>query len=208
MNAVLRLLDGLLFPDAGRCPVCGAECAFGICPDCSARLDHLRLEGRTGVFRYDDIVRGMVLRYKFEGEKYLCGVMARLMLPAISDTDADMMTFVPVHKKRRRERGYDQSALLARELSELTGIPCARLINKDVHTRPQSTLSMEERLLNAAGKYSLAGKKDIRGKRVIVADDVLTTGATMRECCALLEGAGAIPIPLTFAQAVNEDKPL
>lgn len=200
MRSIGGVIDRLLFPDAGRCPICSREGAFGICEYCQSSLKALTLPYDISAYIYDGIVRDIIHSYKFDGRKYLYKTIAALMSDKAKNADADIITNVPVHKKRRRQRGYDQSELIAKELSNLIGIRYARLINKDVNTVAQSTLTKEERLKNAAGKYSLSATPDISGKRVLVIDDVLTTGATMRECCGLLSSAGAVPIPLTFAK--------
>ncbi|MBR4079181.1 MAG: ComF family protein, partial [Christensenellaceae bacterium] len=114
----------------------------------------------------------------------------------------DIITCVPLHPIRRRERGYNQSELIAKRLSELTSIPYSPLLIKIRNTPPQSTLkSHAERLDNIHGAFQLKDDPDLSGKHILLADDVFTTGATAEECTALLKSAGAASVRvITFSK--------
>ena len=199
MKRLAENLMDIIYPMADRCPVCSAEASFGVCGKCADKLNELKICDR-GVYAYNGTVRGIIHRYKFEGKRYLCDTMAEFMLPCV--TGADIITNVPVHKKRRRERGYDQSRLLAMRLSGLCGIPYEQLIEKTVNTRPQSSLAPEERWKNAEGKYAVISR-NVQGKVILLIDDVITTGATMAECSRVLLEAGAAEVKvLSFAKTV------
>lgn len=192
-------LTELFFPDADRCPFCDRE--GGLCEDCRAALKQQRITDGIGVFRYDGIVRELIRRLKFSGHAHLALPMADLMEEAL-EICGDIITCVPLHPKRRRQRGYNQSELIAKRLSELTGIPYVPLLVKARNTPPQSLMkSRDERIENIRDAFQLKEGPDLSGKHIILTDDVFTTGATARECIALLETAGAASVRIiTFSK--------
>lgn len=110
---------------------------------------------------------------------------------------------VPLHRKRLKERGYDQSSLLAFGIGRQLNIPvsCENLI-RTRYTIPQVNLSGYERTKNVRGAFSIRDNEELKDKVILLIDDVLTTGATIRECVKLMRGASADKIHvLTFARA-------
>ena len=118
-------------------------------------------------------------------------------------SDLDCITWVPVTRRRRGQRGFDQCELLAREVGRRLDVPARGTLAKDRNTRPQSELEEESaRRANALGAYSLLPGTDLMGKRVVLVDDVVTSGSTLSECAQLLRRAGAEAVyGLTLAQA-------
>ena len=106
-----------------------------------------------------------------------------------------MLVPVPLHDQRRRERGYNQSALLARELGKLCRLPVDDgTLKRGSYIIPQArTKSVIERRENVAGAFSCAGER-LKGKRVIIIDDVTTSGATLDDCARALKDAGALSV--------------
>jgi len=199
MTAFWNKLAELFFPDADCCPFCNSE--GGFCENCRTKLKNLRIDDSISAFHYSGIVRDIVRRLKFGGCAYLALPMADLMEEAL-EIRGDIITCVPLHPRRRRARGYNQSELIAKRLSELTEIPYAPLLIKARNTPPQSLMkSREERQNNIRGAFRLKGNPDLRGKHILLADDVYTTGATAEECSALLIKAGAAAVRIiTFAK--------
>ena len=115
----------------------------------------------------------------------------------------DCITPVPISKKRRLERGYNQSQVLAEALSDRSGCPCLLLLEKHKHTVPQSGLERQDRLQNVQGAYRPAKNSSVAGKRILLIDDVVTTGATVRRCGTLLRQAGAAQVTAA-AVAISE----
>ena len=206
MKTFWNKLAELFFPDADRCPFCGRE--GGFCEACRTALQEQRITDDIAAFQYDGIVRDLIHRLKFSGHAYLASPMADLMEEALS-LCGDIITCVPLHPHRKRERGYNQSELIAKRLAGLTGIPYAPLLIKVRNTPPQSTMkSRPERLANISGAFHLKDLPDLRGKNILLVDDVFTTGATTAECSVLLREAGAESVRIiTFSKGGSSWQP-
>lgn len=199
------LLD-LLFPP--KCPFCGAFLEKGeqLCPTCQKELP--RLTGNAGegkvefakvcvsALRYEGTVRKAIHRYKFSGVRAYSKTFGVLAAQAVTEhgLTADLVSWPSVSKKRLRERGYDQGELLAREVGKVLGVPVVRTVDK-FHRPAQSGIEGEaERRANLLGAYTAVRSEDLKGKTVLLVDDVVTSGATLSECAKtlLLAGAGEV----------------
>jgi ComF family protein len=137
-------------------------------------------------------IRPAIHAFKYEGATDLAGPLAEWLVATwrLHRLAADLIVPVPLHPKREAERGYNQSVLLARELSERVDVPVAPAeLVRSVRTRPQVGLSRDERRANISGAFRCAGK--VTDLRIILIDDVCTTGATLEACAAELKSAGA-----------------
>ena len=209
------LLD-LLFPP--KCPFCQRllhDPRAPLCPNCQASLPWLT--GRAGERRvdftqgcwsplaYQAQVREAVQRYKFAPAPAYGRPFGLLMAQCARDqgVEAELVTWAPLSKKRRRKRGFDQGELLARTVGECLALPVLPLLEKSRHTVPQSSLpDGAARRANALGAYSLLPGGRIEGGRVLLVDDVVTSGATLSECARLLCPGGAKQVLcLPLAQA-------
>ncbi|MDO4280332.1 MAG: ComF family protein [Peptococcaceae bacterium] len=185
----------------GQCQRCGH---FGTrAPVCDVCRDWPRyFLGNTALFPYDDSVREMILRFKFHDEPWrvegVATVVEQMPAPAVS-----AIVPVPLHPARLRERGYNQSLLLARVLGQAWQIPVLdTVLRRTVNTRHQVGLSRSERQQNVAGAFSVpdAQREKISGQRLLLVDDVMTTGSTLLSCARTLHSAGAKEIlSLTLA---------
>ncbi len=202
------ILD-LLYPP--KCAFCGKilpNHRHGACEKC---LDALEFTPTGGVKRgdfytscvsplwYENEVRDSILRYKFYGCAVYSGVYGQILATRIEAEFAgkyDLLSWVPLHRRRERMRGYDQSHLLAEEAGSRLGMPAVRLLEKHRATKQQSRLARpEQRRANISGAYRLHGSAELlRGKRVLLIDDILTTGATLSECSRVLRSAGAAEV--------------
>lgn len=207
MKALETLLD-LLFPP--RCPFCGAiQDHPGICPECSAKLP--RAEGKDGLREgagygrcafavyYEGDVRESLLRFKFGGRASWANVYAReLLVPAVVEHlsgEFDCLTWVPVSRRRLRRRGYDQAQLLAQAAGRIWETPPVQLLRKRRNNPAQSGLrDAAARRANVLGVYEAVDPGRIAGRRVLLMDDILTTGSTLAECCRVLRAAGAAEV--------------
>jgi ComF family protein len=185
------------------CTKCGKSISSGIlCSDCISRS--LQIDGIRSVFRFEGTVRQSILQFKYKNVKAIAAPLAQLMSEYLlaHPLPADTLVPVPLHPRRLRERGYNQSSLLAGELSKPTSLPVVekslvRLRNTPPQTR---TKSAEERQRNIARAFTCRDRR-LRGKRVLLIDDVCTSGATLNACAVALKAAGAISIwGLTLAR--------
>ncbi len=205
----------LLFPDIPVCVYCGKELPAGdICPECRRREHTLFLQEAvrfTGfsckcVLQYDDMVRQLIHRYKFQGERWLSSYMAEKIYRHIAACDFDIVSFVPLYKRRERWRGFNQVRILAQPIAACFSKPCAPLLQRTRNTPPQSSLPREARIRNVRGAFSMLPGAEVRGKTVLFIDDVITAGATMGECVTVLRAAGARVRCAAFAAALPQEK--
>ena len=202
----MDLLD-LIYPP--KCIFCGAlmekkKGKLCVCPSCLNELPRIEdrdipvLQGVERVFvplKYEGMVRSSLLDLKFSYRSVNASSYAALIAPEINKDDFDLITCVPVSRRTRRKRGFDQSELIAKELSKLTGIPFSKLLFKHAKNKVQSTLSSkQEREENVRGVFKARTGSDPRGKNILLVDDIITTGATVSECAAVLRNAGAASV--------------
>lgn len=144
---------------------------------------------------YDGTLRALVQRFKYDGFRPLAKPLGRFLLYAaerLSEQSFDLAVPVPLHRNRRRQRGFNQAELLVAEVARLRKIPlgvknCVRVRD----TSPQTGLRAAERRRNVAGAFDVPQPERVRGRRVLLIDDVLTTGATASACAEAIRKAGA-----------------
>ena len=167
------------------------------------------LDSFTAVWYYKENVRNGILRLKFHGGTALAGPYGRMLAMKLYQCrreSFDLITWVPVSARRRRKRGYDQAELLARSVCTELGYKPVCLLKKLRDNPAQSGLRGEQRRANVLGAYGVCGKTDIHGKRILLIDDVFTTGATAEECARVLKTAGASSVHCgAVAAAQKED---
>ncbi len=151
-------------------------------------------------YRYGDESRQLILRLKFDRWGEAAPALGQAMADALADRDFDCVTPVPLHRVRLRQRGFNQSLLLCRELSARTGIPTLELLRRDRYHRPQSLTPRALRQKNVANAFSCV--KDAEGLRVLLVDDVRTSGSTAFSCAKTLMDAGAESVSLCVTAVV------
>ncbi len=187
------------------CPVCGLPLNTGqICPDCAG--GGFVLNGLRAPFRFERLVREAVHQFKYQNLRSLAAPFAGFLAGYLhaNPLPVEVIVPVPLHPRRLKERGYNQALLLAHELGLLTGLP---VVNDDLirrrHTPPQArTASLAERRQHMLALFACRDGK-LKGKKVLLLDDVATSGATLNGCAAALKQAGATSVwGLTLAREV------
>jgi ComF family protein len=175
------------------CPLCGRPQPSGIlCPGCvgwQASIDGIR-----SPFRFEGTVRQAVYQLKYRNLRVLAGPLARLLYDYLSSNPlpGEVLVPVPLHRKRLRERGYNQSGLLAHQLGKLTGLPVVDdCLVRERQASPQArSANVEERRDNVAGAFICRDDR-LTDRGVLLIDDVATSGATLDACAEALKEAGA-----------------
>ena len=201
---ILNAVGELLFPR--KCVLCGKlleKEETDLCrhcrveaPECAVYSTKFSfLDSWTAVWYYEDPVRGSVLRYKFSSARHYADCYGRMLAMRLLERfpeGFDCLTWVPISRLRKFRRGYDQVELLARAVGRELGMEPVRLLKKIRNNPPQSGISGQaERRANVLGVYRLKASADVENKRILLLDDVITTGATAGECARVLLTGGA-----------------
>ncbi len=178
-------------------PVSGAVDHDFICYSCSAEKP--AFDGARSTVRYDGVVGEALRQLKYEKALWLAPDMAELLHNCLdaeySGRSFDLLIPVPLHHVRRRARGYNQSAVLAHELSRRVGYPSVPgLLRRIRPTTTQTNLTAKQRLSNVVGAFQYRGEKRLASRRVLLVDDVMTTGATVNACAKTLKEGGAVSV--------------
>lgn len=210
MSRVIGFLLDLLFPP--RCAFCGKLLKegekHGLCAVCQRELPWLQggqaeqkpefVSLCVSPLRYQDGVRRSIHRFKFYGRREYARAYGRLVAQCVQDHLSgrfDLITWVPISRRRLRQRGYDQAMLLSREAAGELGCQAVCTLQKTRDNPPQSGLTEEAaRKANVLGVYAVPDPALVAGKRILLIDDVVTTGATLSECARMLRTYGAADV--------------
>jgi len=195
------------FIGSGGCSICGLPLEGTDAETCAACLAKPpRLQRMRAAVAYDEISRSIALRLKYGRKVALGRTMARYMAPLMADLpDNSLLVPVPLHRRRIWQRGFNQSAIVAGELARRLGV------QMDVHalrrvkaTPPLKGLSMQQRRRTVAGAFKVSPGAELRGRTVVLVDDVLATGSTANACARVLRRAGAERVELvSWARVVR-----
>ncbi len=189
------------------CPRCGRKVGEnGLCLDCKAKIP---VVGKArSCFLHEGEAARLVVRFK-RGQKYLFRTLCDFLQPLVGREfpEADAVTFVPMTEKAEKARGYNQSRLLAEELSRRTGLEFLAPAVKQRETEAQKFLGRAERAENLKGCFHVRERKAVRGRRILIVDDTLTTGATSDELASVLLRAGAATVFLVTVTSVPKKDP-
>lgn len=146
---------------------------------------------------YKGNLKSRMLQYKFHGAKYIGVSFAEILVELMKkySINADIMLAVPISKARLRERGYNQSLVIVKKVSEFTKIKYqGNILIKTKENLRQSELTLQERKHNVKNVYSIKNIEEIKNKKIILIDDIVTTGATLNECAKILKQNGAFEV--------------
>ena len=220
MSRLIHYIKEILFPP--KCILC--RCLLegeqtDLCRRCRMETDDypqgkLKLQfidRAAAVWYYKERVRKALHRYKFGRAAFLAEPMGRFLAMKAFSADlaeVDLVTWVPISPIRKFFRGYDQDELLARVAARELGLPCVQTMKKIRHNRAQSGISgYARRRANVLGVYRCIDSAKVSGARVLLVDDILTTGATASECARVLLTAGAEKVNCAVVASAHHNNP-
>ncbi len=248
-----RVISELFYPEGIKCIVCDAELPketrYCVCDSCKLpfNVDFCKICGRAekslssycdeckhskrdftfarSSFEFIGDIKNLIYRFKYGNERYLSDYLGEFMTDTYyeSEFSADAITFVPLHKKRLRERGYNQSELLARRVGELTSLPVFGLLDKTVATKNLAKLNRAERLKAIDGSFApnydeftrflstmcvIDSGFSLENAKILLIDDIFTTGATSNECAKTLKATGVGEVAVLCCASVPKNRNL
>jgi len=194
-----RRAPRIVAPFCAQCsePFPGAITQTFSCANCEHRVLHF--DCAVAAYRSRGLVRKLVHQFKYAKQRHLRYPLAAwlgetLRDPRLRGRAFDAIVPVPLHPARERERGFNQAALLAELLAASTAVPLRPVLERTRYTTTQTAYDRAERMENLHGAFRLRKNRDVRDLRVLLIDDVLTTGSTLSECARVLKRAGAISV--------------
>ena len=213
---LLTWFCSVLFPE--KCILCGKlleDEALDLCPDCRvnapecpvSKIKFPFIDQWTALWYYKENVRKSLLKYKFHNYRSYAAAYGRLLAMKLMKEDRadfDILTWIPISRQRKRRRGFDQVELLAQKLGAELQIHPIRTLEKVRNNRQQSRIvGSAQRRANVLGAYIAIEPENFVGKRVLILDDIITTGATASECARILLTAGAKEVQLAVLATAN-----
>nr|MDK2850391.1 hypothetical protein [Candidatus Cloacimonadota bacterium] len=186
------------------CPKCGSDISIGFCQNC-LQTDFVFELSRSAVI-YEGCITQVIHKFKYNGYSSLGVFLAQFLFEAVQlypeFEDYPLVMAVPLHRVRKRERGFNQSEILAKNLAKLSGKRYISPLCRRRYTRSQTLLDHNKRLTNTAGAFKVKKSDEVLDKKIIVIDDVFTTGSTLNEISRELYKAGAQKVAcLTLSRA-------
>lgn len=197
-----KILD-LIYPQV--CGICGKQHKKALCNKCKIKIKKefkfqtdnyeedlsKKFIEHNYFFKYENLIRSQILALKFKEKPYVYKTIAEILKNMQKSFENlkkyDIIVVVPVSKQRKRDRGYNQSELVAREISKIINAPIAKkILIKVKNTVPQSTLNKQQREENAKGVYEATNVTKLFNKKILIIDDIYTTGNTVNECANTL----------------------
>lgn len=208
MKKILYFINSainLIYPNV--CGICGKLCKEDLCKKCAIELSNIvqvkidsyknkNFEKHLYIFKYEGLIKEKLINFKFNEQAYIYKAFVNFLLKEEKVCRFikryDIIIPVPIHYKRKVTRGYNQSALIAKELAKSLNIEYyEKVLIKNKNNKPQSTKNKKERENNVIGAYYTKNQDKISEKRILLLDDIFTTGSTTNECCKMLKLAGA-----------------
>lgn len=184
-------------------PFASEECEDHLCGRCAKEEQPFATARSAGI--YDGFLLEAIHRFKYNGKTSLAGPLINILTEAFPNNVCGLIVPVPLHKARLKERGFNQSLLLAKGLAKAYNLPIDYLNLKRIRaTDHQINLKGKERLINVKNAFEVKDKTAFQDKKIVLIDDVYTTGATVTECSNTLKKAGAKSIDvLTLARVAD-----
>lgn len=193
--------------DYKKCNVCGRIIYHrGNCRICNS--EKIYFDKGYSVFEYKEAVRNAIREFKYKGMfrygEFFGKIMAEYAKNNIK-TKFDYVTAVPLHCKRYRSRGYNQSEILAKAVAEALGAEYKELLIRHINTKPQNSLDRKERIKNIKGAFLIKDEISVANKNILIIDDIFTTGSTVNECSKVLKSNKASKVEFFALSCRSED---
>ena len=217
MNKIFNYILELIYPNV--CGVCKKISKESLCKKCEIKIKQYEInkvkeykdnqfyfDESLHIFKYEDIIRKMLVEYKFQEKSYLYKTFSKIILKNEKICGKfkkyDIIIPVPIHKKRRLVRGYNQTELIAKEIAKNTNLRIEnQVLFKHKNIVSQSELNKSNRKQNVKNAFIIKDEEKVKNKKVLIFDDIYTTGSTANECSKILKNAGASKIGiLTIAK--------
>jgi competence protein ComFC len=186
-------------PFCAKCsqPFAGDITGSFTCANCADR--ELHFEAAVSAYRSRGVVREVIHSFKYNRQIHLRHLLGRWLAESLDDARLagrrfDLIVPVPLHAARRRERGFNQAELLAAALHRISRLPIENALQRTRYTTTQTQFDRSERMENLRGAFRLRRRDNVQDLRVLLVDDVLTTGSTLSECASVLRKAGAVSV--------------
>ena len=195
----------LIFPNV--CGICDRICKDDLCKKCEIQLNNIakvkidkyndkNFKKHLYIFKYKGIIKERLIAFKFYEKAYVYKAFVNFLIKNKKVCrflkSYDIIIPVPIHYNRKITRGYNQSALIAKKTAKVLNMKYEeKVLFKRVNNKPQSTKSKKERIQNVIDVYYTKNEEQIYNKKIILLDDIYTTGSTVNECCRILKLAGA-----------------
>jgi len=208
MNKILWFINyaiNLIYPNV--CGICEKICKDDLCKKCEIKLNNImklkidiyknkNFRKHLYLFKYEGIIKEKLIKFKFNEKPYIYKSFVKILIKNKKVCrflkSYDIIIPVPIHYNRKVIRGYNQSDLISKEIAKSLNIKYEdKVIFKKINNKPQSTKNKEERKVNVIGAYYCKNGHRIYGKKVLILDDIYTTGSTVNECSKVLKLAGA-----------------
>lgn len=195
IKLIIIIFDGILeiiYPRVNYCIICRNEDCSGLCTKC--RNDIHRIKDTSGSIEsygyYGGVLKKLILKFKYYSDFTAGDILAELLeeyMEESFDYRDFVITYIPLTKKSKRKRGFNQCEYIAKKISRHLNIPCKELLVKKSENKEQKKLKYSERFDNVKNIFKLKNNIDIKDLKIIIIDDVTTSGATMEEACRILK---------------------
>lgn len=195
----------LIYPNV--CGICDKICKVDLCKKCEIKLNNIakikvddykdkNFKKHLYLFKYEGIIKERLIKFKFNEKPYIYKAFVNFLIKNKKICrflkSYDIIIPVPIHYNRKITRGYNQSGLIAKDITKKLNIKYEdKVLLKNVNNKPQSTKNKVNRKENVIGVYYIKNEYRISGKKILLLDDIYTTGSTVNECSKILKQAGA-----------------
>ena len=203
IELIKRGILEIIYPKDSKCIICQKGDTEGLCFECMRNIKCCSDDKELCIGYYKGTLRELILKLKCKKDFIAGEILVDLIQNKLENIDMDYyLTYIPVSKKSLKERGFNQCEYIARELAFRNNLKVVNTLKKVKEVKIQKTLSREERFNNLKGSFKAINKNIVEGRKFILIDDVVTTGATLAEGVRALKAEGALEIKiLTLAKS-------